>query len=63
MLAGNCLLGLLLGDVVGFGGDEGYKFDAAFYEEVAGIFPEGEAGRGREDLGDDLADGGLIGDS
>ena len=56
MVAGNRLLGLLLGDLVGLGGDEGDELDAALYEEVAGLFGEDAAARGGEDLGDDLLD-------
>lgn len=56
VIARYSLLRFLLGDVVGFGGYEGYEFDAAFDQEVAGIFGECEAGAGGEDLGYDLLD-------
>ena len=42
MLRSNGLLGFLLCDLVGFGGDESDKLDTTFYEEIAGIFCEGE---------------------
>ena len=47
MFAGDSLLGFLFADVVGLGGDQGDEFDAAFHEQIAGIFGEGLAGRGR----------------
>lgn len=56
VVAGDGLLGLLLGDLVGLGGDEGDELDAALYEEVAGLLGEDAATRGGEDLGDDLLD-------
>lgn len=57
VVAGDCLLGLLLGDLVGLGGDEGDELDAALDEQVPGVLGEGDAGRGRQDLGDYLLDG------
>ena len=56
MFAGNRLLGFLFADVVGFGGDEGDEFNAAFHEQVAGIFGKRLTGGRRQDLGDDLLD-------
>ena len=57
VVAGDGLLGLLLGDLVGLGGDEGDELDVALDEEVAGLLGEDAAGGGGEDLGDDLLDG------
>ena len=60
MLRRDGLLGLALRNLVGFGGDEGDEFDAAVYEEVAGVAREGDAGFGivgGEDFGDDFLDG------
>jgi len=52
------LLAFLLGDLVGFGGDEGYELNGAVDEEVAGVFTEGETRFVAEDFGDDLLDRG-----
>ena len=63
MLGCDCFLGFALGDVVGFRGYEGDEFDAAVYEEVAGVFAEGDGlvgGGGVEDFIDYLLDGGCI---
>lgn len=57
VVAGDGLLGLLLRDLVGLGGDEGDELDAALDEEVAGLLGEDGARGGGEDLGDDLLDG------
>lgn len=38
VVAGYGLLGLLLGDLVGLGRDEGDELDAALDEQVAGFF-------------------------
>lgn len=57
VLAGNRLLGFLLANVVGLGGDERDEFDAAFHEQVARIFGKGLAGGRGEDFGDDFLDG------
>lgn len=54
VVAGDGLLGLLLGDLVGLGGDEGDKLNAALYEEVAGLLSEDAARGGGQDLGYDL---------
>lgn len=62
MLCRDRLLSFLFGDLVGFGGYEGDEFHATFYEEVTGVFAEGDRvfwGGGCEDLGDDLLDGGF----
>ena len=40
VVARDGLLGLLLGDLVGLGGDEGDELDAALYEQVAGFLGE-----------------------
>lgn len=64
VLAGDGLLGVLLGDLVGFGGDHGDELDAALDQEVAGLLGEGHGlaafvgGLGSEDFVDDLLDGG-----
>ena len=50
------LLGFFLGNLVGFGGDEGDEFDAAVDEQVACVPGEGDAGGG-EDFGYDFLDG------
>jgi hypothetical protein len=57
MLTSNSFLAFFFGDLVGFGGDEGYEFDAAFDEQVAGVFSEGETGGGGQDFGYDFLDG------
>jgi hypothetical protein len=49
-------LRFLLGDVVGFGRYECDELDAAFDQEIPGVFGECEAGAGGEDLGYDLLD-------
>jgi len=56
MFCGNGLLGFLLGDLVGFRGDESDELDATFYEEITSIFCKGEVVG--EDLLDDFLDGG-----
>lgn len=56
MFACDCLLGFLLADVVGLGGNQGDKLDTAFHEQVTRIFREGLAGRWGQDLCDDLLD-------
>lgn len=56
MFACDCFLGFFFADVIGFGGNQGDELDAAFHEQVASIFGEGLAGRGRQDLSDDLLD-------
>jgi len=43
----DCLLLLLLRDLVGFGGDEGDEFNTAFCEEVTGLFGECNGPPGR----------------
>lgn len=40
MLTGDSLLRFLLANVVGLGGDQGDKLDAAFHEEIARVFGE-----------------------
>jgi len=44
MFTRDSLLALFLRDLVRFAGNEGYEFDTAFDEEVAGVFAEGETG-------------------
>lgn len=63
MLACNCLLGFLLANVVGLGGDQGDKLDAAFHEQVARILGEGLTGGWGQDLGDNLLDCRYIADT
>ena len=58
VVADDGLLGLLLRDLVGLGRDEGDELDAALDQQVARLLGEVNAGGGREDLGDDLLDGG-----
>lgn len=43
MIAGDGLLGLLLGNLVGLGRDEGDKLDTALDEQVPSFFGEGDA--------------------
>lgn len=63
VLARDRLLGVFLGDFVGFGGDHGDELDAALDQQVAGFFGEGHGlralvgGFGGEDFVDDLLDG------
>lgn len=61
MLRRDRLFCLALRNLVGFGGDESDEFDAAVYEEVAGVAGKGDAGFGGvvrgEDFGDDFLDG------
>jgi len=57
VVAGNRLLGLLFGDLVGFGGDEGDEFDTAFYEEIASFLGEAAAAGRWENFCDDFLDG------
>ena len=58
------LLGVLLGDLVGFGGDHGDELDAALDQQVAGFLGEGHGlrvfvgGFGGENFVDDLLDRG-----
>lgn len=54
VLAGYCLLRVLFGNLIGFGGDECDEFDAAFYEKVSGVLRKGHARFSSEDILDDL---------
>jgi hypothetical protein len=56
MFAGDCLFGVLFGDFVGFGGDEGDEFDAAFDQQVARVFGKRHARLAGEDILDNLLD-------
>lgn len=56
VVAGDGLLGLLLGNLVGLGRDKCDKLDAAFYEQVTSFFGKGDAVGGGQDLGYDLLD-------
>ena len=64
VLAGNRLLRVLFGDLVGLGGDEGDELDAALDQQVAGFLGEGHGlrifvgGFGGENFVDDLLDRG-----
>lgn len=60
MFAGNCLLCIFLGNLVGFGGDHGDEFDAAFYEQVASLLGERHSLVIGQYFGDDLLDGGCV---
>ena len=57
MLSGYGLLGVLLGNLVGFRGNERDELDTALDEEVARVLGEGHARLGLQDLGDNLLDG------
>ena len=54
VLAGYRLLGVLFGNLVGLGGDEGDELDAAFNEQVARVFGKRHAGLAGEDVLDNL---------
>ena len=54
VLAGNGLLRFFFTDVVGLGGDQSDKLNAAFHKQVAGVFRERLAGGGGKDLRDYL---------
>jgi hypothetical protein len=56
MFARNGLLRFLLADIVGFGGDQGDKFDTTFDQEVSRIFGERLPRGGGKDFGYDLLD-------
>lgn len=56
VIAGDGLLGLLLGDLVRLGRDERDELDAALDQQVPCLLGERDAVGGREDLGDDLLD-------
>lgn len=57
VLAGDGLLGLALGDLVGLGREQGDELDATFDQEVARILGEGQAAVAAEDFGYNLPDG------
>lgn len=63
MLARDRLLGILLGDFVGLGGDHGDELDAALDQQIASFFGEGHGlrtlvgGFGGKDFVDDLLHG------
>lgn len=57
VVTGNGFFGLFFRDCVCFAGDEGDKLDAAFNEEISGVFCEGCAILlGLEDFGYNLLD-------
>ena len=58
VVARDGLLGLLLGDVVGLGRDKGDKLDTTLDQQIAGLLRKRDASRRRQDLADDLLDGG-----
>jgi len=58
MLAGDRLLGVLFGDFVGFGGDEGDELDAALDEKVARVLGKSHARLAGQDVLNNLLDRG-----
>jgi hypothetical protein len=58
VLGGDGLLGLVLCDLVGLGGDQRDELDAAVDEQVARVLAKGQARFVAQDLADDLLDGG-----
>ena len=54
VIAGNCLLGLFLADLVGLGRNQSDELDTAFYEQVSSFFREGHAGGAWQNLAHDL---------
>jgi hypothetical protein len=57
VFAGDCLLCVLFGNLVCFGGDEGDELDAALDEEVARVLGKGHARLGGQNVLDNLLDG------
>jgi hypothetical protein len=57
VFAGDCLFGVLFGNLVGFGGNEGDELDAALDEEVARVLGKGHARLGGQNVLDNLLDG------
>lgn len=57
MIARNGLLGVLLRDIVGLGGDKGDEFDTALDEKVTRFLGKVDSHRGRQDLAHYLLNG------